>query len=69
MFEDVKGMADQIGWPLAIGLFALVMAQKAGILSIKLGGKDEVAELRKDIQALKTTIVRIETILEERWRT
>lgn len=69
MFEDVKGMADQIGWPLAIGLFALVMAQKAGILSIKIGGKgDGVAELRDDIQALKIQIARIETILEERFR-
>lgn len=64
MFEDFKVVADQIGWSWTVVLAVLVMANKFGILNMKIGGKDDVAAIRSDVHELKVQVARIETLLK-----
>lgn len=71
MFHDVKVLAEQVGWPLATILFLLVLGDKLGILSIKVGGKkasddDRLDKLIAVVNELGLKVARIEAILEER---
>lgn len=75
MFNDVKVLAEQIGWPLATILFLLVLGDKLGILSIKVGNKPKTSDVDERIDRLITAVndlglkvARIEAILEERGR-
>lgn len=75
MFNDVKVLAEQVGWPLATILFLLVLGDKLGILSIKVGGKPKTSDVDERIDRLITAVndlglkvARIEAILEERGR-
>lgn len=70
MFDDVKVLADQVGWPIATILFLLVIGDKLGILSIRVGKKKDVDEridqLIVVVTELGLKVARIEAILEER---
>lgn len=70
MFDDVKVLADQVGWPIATILFLLVVGDKLGILSIRVGKKKDVDEridqLIVVVTELGLKVARIEAILEER---
>lgn len=71
MFEELKLIADQIGWPLAVCLFMLVMGDKFGLLSIKVGKKnitleEQITRLTASLADLNLKVARIEAILEER---
>lgn len=73
MFDELRIMADQIGWPLAVCIFMLVLGDRMGILSIKVGGQPKNIDQRIDkltttVEELNIKIARIEAILEERAR-
>ena len=74
---SIQEIADQIGWPLAIGLVVIVIADRAGLLSIKIGGKEKSVDMHErleqrldgqedDIHALGLKVARIDAILEDR---
>lgn len=72
MLNDVKVIAEQVGWPIALTMFLLVLGDKLGILSIKVGGKPKSADdpridqLIVAVQELGLKVARVEAILEER---
>ena len=71
MFEDIRVMADQIGWPLALCLFLIIMGDRLGIMSIKVGKKtlsydEKIDRLTLIVTDLNLKVARIEAILEER---
>lgn len=72
MFEDIKIIADQVGWPLAVALFFIIMGDKLGIMSIKVSNKkslsydEKIDKLTFIVTELNLKVARIEAILEER---
>lgn len=71
MFEELKLIADQIGWPLATCLFMLVIGDRLGLLSIKVGKKsvtleEQISRLTASLADLNLKVARIEAILDER---
>lgn len=66
MFDDVKGMADQIGWPWAIGVTVLLLMHRAGLLTNKSTTDTAIVALSKDMETVKVQLARLETKLDER---
>lgn len=67
MFDDVKMIADQVGWPIAMCLFLLVLGDRMGMLSIKKNkDSDRLDQLIVVVTELGLKVARVEAILEER---
>ena len=70
MLKDIQAIAEQIGWPLAVGLFVLVISEKTGLMSIKIGGGHDPSEAVKAldvrVDALEIKIARIDAVIEDR---
>lgn len=77
MLKDLQHIADQIGWPLAIGLIVLMMSDKIGLMSVKIGGgnksSDPVERLGQrldghddEIHDLGIKVAKLEAIQDER---
>lgn len=67
MFDDVKMIADQVGWPIAMCLFLLIIGDRMGMLSIKKNkDSDRLDQLIVVVTELALKVARVEAILEER---
>lgn len=67
MFDDVKMIADQVGWPIAMCLFLLIIGDRMGMLSIKKNkDSDRLDQLIVVVTELGLKVARVEAILEER---
>lgn len=67
MFDDIKMIADQVGWPIAMCLFLLIIGDRVGLLSIKKNKEgDRIDQLIAVVTELGLKVARIEAILEER---
>lgn len=68
MFDDVKMLAEQVGWPIAMTLFLIVLGDRMGILSIKKNttSDDRLDKLIVVVTELGLKVARVEAILEER---
>lgn len=67
MFDDIKMIADQVGWPIAMCLFLLIVGDRMGLLSIKKNKEgDRIDQLIVVVTELGLKVARIEAILEER---
>lgn len=67
MFDDIKMIADQVGWPIAMCLFLLIIGDRVGLLSIKKNKEgDRIDQLIVVVTELGLKVARVEAILEER---
>lgn len=67
MFDDIKLIADQVGWPIALCLFLLIIGDRMGMLSIKKNkDSDRLDQLIVVVTELGLKVARVEAILEER---
>jgi len=67
MFDDIKLIADQVGWPIAMCLFLLIIGDRMGMLSIKKNkDSDRLDQLIVVVTELGLKVARVEAILEER---
>lgn len=67
MFDDIRMIADQVGWPIAMCLFLLIIGDRMGLLSIKKNKEgDRIDQLIVVVTELGLKVARIEAILEER---
>ena len=67
MFDDIKMIADQVGWPIAMLLFIVIMGDRMGLLSIKKNvNSDRLDQLIVVVTELGLKVARVEAILEER---
>ena len=77
MFKDIAAIAEQIGWPLALGLAFLLIAERTGILSIKIRGREKSLDPHErnserldhhedDIKELSIKVAKLEAIQDER---
>lgn len=69
--QDLRAIAEAIGWPLAVGLFVLVILAKNGWVKVILRDdkKDEVTVLKAELTDIKIDMARLEQDNKEQWRT
>ena len=77
MLKDLQDIAEQIGWPLAVGLFLLVASERMGLLSVKIGGSSKSADPSErqdqrldahesEIHDLGIKVAKLEAVQDER---
>lgn len=67
MFDDVKLIADQVGWPIAMMFALIILGDRMGMLSIKKNkDSDRLDQLIVVVTELGLKVARVEAILEER---